>query len=329
MKEKWLQPSPRRYSDEMDSSQSLRSNFHGRTLRGLSLLAGLGLLVQPAAFAADAEKISLWSNHAPVGDGTFQSADATITVHRAARPNGAALVICPGGGYGGLVTGAEGHGIAEWLNGHGITGVVLEYRLPKGNAFVPLLDAQRAIRTVRSRAREWGIDPQRIGIIGFSAGGHLASTAGTHFDGGDLKSADAIERVGCRPDFMVLVYPVISMGAAGHQGSRNNLLGADAKPEMAELFSNEKRITAKTPPAFLAHALDDRVVPPDNSRMFYEALRSSGVEAKYLELPTGGHGLNGYKGPMWDAWQAQSLEWLAAGSFIPGADAAPAKLPAK
>ena len=296
-------------------------------------MAGLALLAQPAAFAEDApakpERISLWSGHAPVGDGTFQAADATITVHRAAKPNGAALVICPGGGYGGLVTGAEGHGIAAWLNGHGITGVVLEYRLPRGSAFVPLLDAQRAIRTVRSRAKEWGIDPKRIGIIGFSAGGHLAATAGTHFDGGDPKSADAIGQVSCRPDFMILVYPVISMGAKGHQGSRNNLLGADAKPELVELFSNEKRVTAQTPPAYLAHALDDKVVPPDNSRMFYEALRASGVEAKYLELPTGGHGLNGYKGPMWDAWQTQSLEWLAARNVIPAADAAPAKPPLK
>jgi len=234
-------------------------------------------------------------------------------------------VICPGGGYGGLVTGAEGHGIAQWLNAHGITGVVLEYRLPKGNAFVPLLDAQRAIRTVRSRAKEWGIDPQRIGIIGFSAGGHLASTAGTHFDAGDPKSADAIEQVSCRPDFMILVYPVISMGAKGHQGSRNNLLGKDAKPDLVELFSNEKRVTAQTPPAFLAHALDDRVVPPDNSKMFYDALLASGVEAKYLELPSGGHGLNGYKGPMWDAWQAQSLEWLATRKVIPATDVSRAK----
>jgi len=210
-------------------------------------MLGLACLTQPFVFAEDAlskpEKISLWSNHAPVGDGTFQTADATITVHRAAKPNGAALVICPGGGYGGLVTGAEGHGIAEWLNAHGITGVVLEYRLPKGNAFVPLLDAQRAIRTVRARAKEWVIDPKRIGIIGFSAGGHLASTAGTHFDAGDLKSADAIERISCRPDFMVLVYPVISMGEKRHSGSRDNLLGGDAKSEMIELFSNEKRVT--------------------------------------------------------------------------------------
>jgi acetyl esterase/lipase len=298
----------------------------------LLLFVGIALAARAATPAASAEeapppleKVLLWAGHAPIGDGDFQQTDATITVHRAAQPNGAAFVICPGGGYGGLVTGPEGHGIAQWLNAHGITGVVLEYRLPRGHAFVPLLDAQRAIRTVRSRAAEWGIDPKRIGIIGFSAGGHLASTTGTHFDAGDPKSADAVARASCRPDFMVLVYPVISMGGQGHAGSRNNLLGKEAKPELIELFSNEKQITARTPPAFLAHALDDKVVPPANSRMFHDALRANGVEAKYLELPSGGHGLNGYKGPMWDAWQAQSLEWLAELKVIPATDAARGK----
>ncbi|MDB6173997.1 MAG: axeA [Chthoniobacteraceae bacterium] len=292
----------------------------------ISLFITLVLLTQLTIFAQDApERISLWANHAPVGDGEFQEADATITVHRAAKPNGAAVIICPGGGYGGLVTGAEGHGIAQWLNGHGIMGVVLEYRLPNGKAFVPLLDAQRAIRTVRSRASQWGIDPKRIGIIGFSAGGHLASTAGTHFDAGNPKAKDSVEQVGCRPDFMILIYPVISMGEKGHAGSRVNLLGNDATAELMELFSNEKQITRDTPPAFLAHALDDQAVHPDHSRMFYEAAKANGVEAKYLELPSGGHGLDGYKGPMWDAWQLQSMEWLSSLKLIPAADAAQPK----
>jgi acetyl esterase/lipase len=292
-----------------------------KTLFRLALCTCFISLVSAEEAPSTPEKISLWSNHAPVGDGTFQSADATITVHRAAKPNGAAMVICPGGGYGGLVTGAEGHGIAAWLNHHGITGIVLEYRLPKGNAFVPLLDAQRAIRTARSRASDWGIDPKRIGVIGFSAGGHLASTAGTHFDDGDPFATDSISKASCRPDFMILVYPVISMGSMGHQGSRNNLLGKEAKAELIELFSNEKQITPKTPPAFLAHALDDKVVPPDNSKLFYEALIANKVPGKYLELPSGGHGLNGYKGPMWDAWQKQALEWLGSLSVIPSEDA--------
>jgi acetyl esterase/lipase len=276
----------------------------------------------PAAPSAS-QSLPLWSKQSPVGDGTFDLATGSITVHRPSpgKANGAALVICPGGGYGGLVTGAEGHGIARWLNGHGITGIVLEYRLPHGRPFVPLLDAQRAIRTVRSNAQQWGIDPARIGIIGFSAGGHLASTAGTHFDSGDPKAADPIDRVSCRPDFAILIYPVVTMGAKSHGGTKGNLLGRDPKPELIELFSNEKQVTDRTPPMFLAHARDDKAVPPDNSRMLYEALKAHNPASEYLELPSGGHGLNGYKGPMWDAWQAKSLLWLASQKMIPDADA--------
>ncbi|HET6880670.1 MAG TPA: alpha/beta hydrolase, partial [Pirellulales bacterium] len=154
-----------------------------RILASTTLLLILALAPAATAIAADkeGERIALWHGHAPIGNGEVENADAWITVHRPAEGNGAAIVICPGGGYGGLVTGAEGPGIAEWLNRHGVTGVVLEYRLPAGRAFVPLLDAQRALRTVRARAKQWAIDPARIGIMGFSAGGHLASTAGTHF----------------------------------------------------------------------------------------------------------------------------------------------------
>lgn len=278
-------------------------------LVGLVLMSGWNAVAQDAPDAKPA-RVGLWNGKAPIGDGQFQDAEVFITVHRPAKPNGAAIVICPGGGYGGLVTGGEGHGIAAWLNKHGITGVVLEYRLPAGRTYVPLLDAQRAIRTVRARASEWGVDPARIGIMGFSAGGHLASTADTHFDDGDPKATDPIARVSCRPDFAILIYPVISMGDKTHQGSKNNLLGANPSKELVELFSNEKQITDKTPPTFLAHAKDDTVVVPANSEMFYAALQAHKVPGKYLELPSGGHGLNGYKGPMWDAWQEQSLAWL-------------------
>ncbi|MBS0263633.1 MAG: alpha/beta hydrolase [Planctomycetes bacterium] len=261
--------------------------------------------------SAKPQKIGLWNGHAPVGEGQFEDAEAWITVHRPAKPNGTAVVICPGGGYGGVVVEPEGHGIARWLNGHGITGVVLEYRLPKGRSFVPLLDAQRAIRTTRSQAKAWGLDPAKIGIMGFSAGGHLASTAGTHFDSGDAKANDEVSRTSCRPDFMILVYPVITMTELTHGGSKLNLLGKDPTPELVNLFSNEKQITSETPPAFLAHAVDDKPVPPENSRLFYAALQKAKVPSHYLELPSGGHGLNGYKGPMWDAWQEKSLAWLA------------------
>jgi acetyl esterase/lipase len=281
------------------------------------------LLAATAAPAADPprkaepERLKLWDGHAPQGDGTFETADAFVTVHRPEKPNGTAVVICPGGGYGGLVTGAEGHGIAAWLNRHGVTGVVLEYRLPKGRPFVPLLDAQRAIRTVRSNSKQWGIDPAKVGVMGFSAGGHLASTAGTHFDAGDPKAADPVERQSSRPDFMILVYPVVSMGEKGHGGSRRNLLGANPDEKLVKLFSNETQVTDKTPPAFLAHARDDKVVVPGNSKMLYDALRARKGPAEYLELESGGHGLNGYKGPMWDAWQAKSLTWLADLKFLP------------
>lgn len=278
------------------------------------LLLTISLAAEQAANAevASPKRQSLWNGQAPIGDGKDEAGDAWITVHRPAKGgNGTAIVICPGGGYGGLVTGGEGHGIAKWLNGHGITGVVLEYRLPKGRSMVPLLDAQRAIRTVRANAKQWLVNPKRVGIMGFSAGGHLASTAGTHFDAGDPTADTAVAQASCRPDFMVLVYPVITMDAKTHQGSKRKLLGNDPSPELLALFSNEKQVTKQTPPAFLAHAKDDKPVPIENSRVFHAALVKHQVPTKLLELPSGGHGLNGYKGPMWDAWQEQSLAWLS------------------
>lgn len=208
------------------------------------------------------------------------------------------------------VVGGEGHGIATWLNEHGIAGVVLEYRLPQGNHHRPLLDAQRTIRMVRARAAEWKLDPRRIGIIGFSAGGHLASTAGTHFDAGDAKSADAVERLSCRPDFMILVYPVITLGETTHMGTRANFLGQSPSASLIELFSNEKQVTDQTPSSFLTHARTDAVVPVEHSRMFLEALKAHHVPAELQEFPEGNHGYNGYKGKEWDAWQKRSLEWL-------------------
>jgi acetyl esterase/lipase len=263
------------------------------------------------------QRLSLWNGRAPVGDQKFEKADAWITVHRPNKGNGAAVVICPGGGYGVLVAGPEGHGIAKWLNQHGITGVVLQYRLPRGRPFVPLLDAQRAIRTVRANANKWGVESSRVGIMGFSAGGHLASTAGTHFDDGNADADIEVERIGCRPDFVILVYPVVTMGAGTHGGSKRNLLGSNPSTDLVELFSNEKQVTKRCPPMFLAHAQDDRPVPPANSKSLYDALQAKEIPSKYLELPSGGHGLNGYKGPMWDAWQKQSLEWLAKLKFVP------------
>ncbi|MEJ6572848.1 MAG: alpha/beta hydrolase [Akkermansiaceae bacterium] len=281
------------------------------------LSASILMPLQVSRAEDEPERVALWEKQAPVGDGKTEAANAFITVHRPKKKNGTTVIICPGGGYGGLVKGAEGHGIAKWLNQHGIVGVVLEYRLPKGKAYRPLYDAQRAIRLIRSKAGEWNCNPKRIGIIGFSAGGHLASSAATHFDPEDAATLDPDKKISCRPDFAVLVYPVITMGAGTHGGSKRNLLGKTPDDKMIKLFSNELQVTKMTPPSFLAHAADDRVVIPGNSKMFYDALKANKVPSEYLKLASGGHGLNGYKGPMWDAWQTKSLQWLASLGMIP------------
>jgi len=250
---------------------------------------------------------------APLGDGKFEKADVPVFVYlpEPAKATKAAVIICPGGGYGGLVMEGEGHGIARWLNSHGIAGIVLKYRLPHGNHHLPLADAQRAIRIVRSHAVEWNIDPNKVGIIGFSAGGHLASTAVTHFNDGNSNAGDLVERLSCRPDFALLVYPVISFGGKGHSGTRKNLLGENPSVELIDFYSNEKQVTDKTPPVFLTHAVTDSVVPVENSRMFYEAMKVHNLKSELQEFPKGTHGYNGYKGPEWDAWQKRSVEWLA------------------
>jgi acetyl esterase/lipase len=278
------------------------------------LLALLALTA--SSFAA--ETLPLWQGDAPEGNGKFSdSSKAKLTVHLPDNPNGAAIVICPGGGYGGLVTKGEGHGIAAWLNSHGIAGIVLEYRLPAGRPYVPLLDAQRALRTVRANAMKWKLDPKKVGIIGFSAGGHLASTATVHFDAGEGKTTDVIARESSRPDFSLLIYPVISMDVGVHRGSKKNLMGETPAAGLPEYFSTQKHVKASTPPAFLAHAIDDKVVDIENSRMFYAAQQKAGLPTRLVELPSGGHGLNGYKGPSWDKWQAESLLWLRELKVIP------------
>ena len=206
--------------------------------------------------------------------------------------------------------GPEGHGIAKWLNKHGITGIVLRYRLPKGRSRVPLYDAQRALRTIRANAAKWRCDPKKVGIIGFSAGGHLASTAATHFDQGNPKSSDPIAQQSSRPDFCILIYPVITMGEQTHRGSKRNLLGASPSATLSRSFSSELQVNKDTPPTFLAHAKDDRVVPIVHSELFHKACNAHGVNSLLLRLPSGGHGLNGYQGSSWDAWQSGAIKWL-------------------
>jgi len=209
---------------------------------------------------------------------------------------GQAVVICPGGGYGGLAYDLEGTDIARYLNSIGIAGVVLKYRLPSIETSLephktPLMDAQRAMRLVRFNAAKWNIDPGKIGIMGFSAGGHLASTLGTHFDYGNKASADSIERNSCRPDFMILMYPVISFtDSCLHSGSRKTLLGNNPDKDLIISYSNELQVKDDTPPAFFVHADDDSRVPVENTLLMYKALRKKKIPAELHILSEGEHG---------------------------------------
>jgi acetyl esterase/lipase len=225
---------------------------------------------------------------------------------------GAAVVICPGGGYGMLAYGHEGIQVAKWLGSLGVAGFVLRYRHSPHRHPIPLGDAQRAVRIVRHRAKEWGVDPGRIGILGFSAGGHLAASATTHFDGGKADAPDPIDRASCRPDFAILIYPVISMKkGVTHRGSRNNLLGRDPDEKLVTLMSNELQVTTETPPTFLVHATSDRGVPIANSKLFHEACRKAGVPSELRIYKQGGHGFGlGRKGHDSARWPEHCAEWL-------------------
>lgn len=222
------------------------------------------------------------------------------------------VVICPGGGYGHLSIKHEGEEMAHWLNELGITAVVLKYRMPNGRHRIPLADVQRAMRWIRARAEDWNIDPQKIGIAGFSAGGHLASTLATHFDSGNPKAQDRLTRLSCRPDFVVLFYPVISMKSGlTHTGSRKALLGTQPTQELIEKYSNELYVSAKTPPVFMVHCDDDAAVSPLNSVAFYQALKKHHVPAVLYILPTGGHGW-GMRGSFayYPEWTRLLEKWL-------------------
>ena len=231
--------------------------------------------------------------------------------------NGQAIVICPGGGYGILAYDWEGTDIAKWLNSKGIAAIVLKYRLPNSKSNVvpqlsPLLDAQRALRTVHANAQKWNIKKNQIGIMGFSAGGHLASTAGTHFDNGDANAADSVDRLTSRPDFMILMYPVISMSKTYmHQGSRNNLIGANPDSALAKYYSNDLQVTKETPPTFIVHATDDAGVPVENSLSFYQALKTNKVAAEMHIYPYGGHGFGLAVGKGYlNTWTDRCIDWL-------------------
>lgn len=299
------------------------------------IVAWLNCLTLTAIAAEPEQEILLWPADHPANEGdapkfvgtlewmerVTRSPAVTPFLPEPGKRNGTAVVICPGGGYSGLAMEKEGLEVGRWMQERGIAGVVLRYRSGggKNQQPVPLQDAQRAIRLVRSRAAEWGIEPQRVGILGFSAGGHLASTAATMFDEGNATSADPIEKQSSRPDFAVLVYPVISMEeGVTHGGSRKNLLGENAADELVAHWSTYRRVTDKTPPTFLIHAGDDEAVPVINSLLFYEALVAHKVPAELHVFEAGGHGFGMLRGDRpADKWPELLEPWLVSHKLLP------------
>lgn len=283
------------------------------------------LAVRSPAIAQEAPHptpMPLWPHAAPGAKGTGPEDVPTIALYRPAsapRP-GAAFVVCPGGGYGSLAD-HEGHPIALWLNARGITAVVLKYRLgPRYNQPAPAWDAARAIRTVRAHAREWGVDPTRVGIIGFSAGGHLTSTMATAFDAGEEDATDPIEQFSSRPDLAVLAYPVISMAdGITHAGSRLNLLGPQPSRNLVDALSNDRQVTSRTPPTFIFHTSDDPVVPVENALRFAAALQAADVPYELHVFEKGPHGVGlAQNDPVLHVWTDLLENWLRARGFIAG-----------
>ena len=278
-----------------------------------------------------AEVITLWPEGVPgaianagpevLADGRVSNIhQPTLTAYLPKPPGrpGTAVIICPGGGYQRLAIEKEGREVAEWLNSLGITAFVLKYRVKEYSHPAPLRDVLRAIRTVRDNATAWHVDPGRIGVLGFSAGGHLAATAGTLFDAPEGRTGAAIDRVSARPDFMLLVYPVITLeGQYAHAGSRDSLLGSSPSAALLERLSPQLQVTANTPPAFLVHGGTDQSVAPQNSLLFYDALRRAGVAAEIHVYERGAHGIGLARdqGPM-SEWTARAADWLAARGLL-------------
>jgi acetyl esterase/lipase len=302
---------------------------------GVAVLTALGVATAvsaqpPAAPAAGRggqaplnpvpQELPLWSDGAPGALGTTPADTPTLTVYRAARRSaGTGVVIAPGGGYTNLAMDHEGRQIAAYFNAMGVSAFVLKYRLgPRYHHPIELGDAQRAIRTVRARAQEYGVLPDRIGMIGFSAGGHLASTAATHFDAGKPDASDPIERVSSRPDFLILGYPVISTDpAVAHAGSVRNLLGENPDPALLRELSNDLQVTPQTPPTFIFQTNADTTVPAENAVRFYLALRKAKVPAEMHIFENGPHGVGlALEDPSLSMWPVLLTNWMRAHGFL-------------
>jgi len=263
----------------------------------------------------DTQVLQLWSGPAPGAQGTADSDIPNITVYlpRNTPAGMTAVVIMPGGGYQNLASNHEGRQVANFLNSAGVAAFVLQYRLgPRYHHPIEMQDAQRAIRTIRSHSAEWHIAADRIGVLGFSAGGHLAATVSTHFDAGNAQAADPIDRVNSRPDFSILGYPVISLIEAWtHQGSKNNLLGNPAPADLAKSLSADLAVTKDTPPTFLFSTNADTAVPAENSVTYYLALRKAGVPAELHIFENGPHGVGlATNDPALSEWSKLLTNWL-------------------
>ena len=281
----------------------------------------VALALFTGASAQDKEQ-PLWPNGTPGAKGDSPRDIPTLTPFLAPAGNnsGSAIVICPGGGYGGLAS-HEGATYAQFMQQHGINGFVLKYRLGSAGYRHPIMlgDAARALRTVRANAKQWKIDPDKIGIMGSSAGGHLASTLLTHFDAGNPQASDPIDRISSRPSLGVLCYPVITLGEFTHRGSKRNLLGDKPPAELVELLSNEKQVTGNTPPTFLWHTVQDKAVPVENSLQFATALRKAGVPFALHVYQKGRHGIGLAAKPPFKnihPWGKDLVFWLEAQGFI-------------
>jgi acetyl esterase/lipase len=283
----------------------------------LLLIGVSGVWAGTSAHAFQEPKTELlWPAGAPGATGSEDKDKPKLILYLASEKaaNGAAVVICPGGGYGGLAIGHEGHEIAKWFNEQGVSAFICDYR-HRGKGYghpAPMQDAQRAIRMVRSRAKEFQIDANRIGVIGFSAGGHLASTVATHFDAGNSEDTDPIQQASSRPDFAILCYPVIAFGESfTHHGSQQNLLGREPDAELVKKLSNEKQVTKDNPPTFLWHTADDAVVLVENSIQFFNALHAVKVPAELHVYEKGRHGLGLAKDvPGAEHWPNELIAWL-------------------